>query len=582
MVDPITVEVVRHALIAAAEEMKTNLRRTAYNPIIYEVLDFSCGVLDRNTRMVAQSDGLPIFLGNLTATVSTMVADVGVDRLRPGDVYLMNDPYEAGNHLNDVATIAPVFSDGDELLGFACTRAHWLDIGGKDPAGSLDATEIMQEGLWFRSVLLQRAGEPVPAVYRMIEHNIRYARNMLGDLRAQVAATHVGAQRVREIFARHGTSVVEQAIASMHQQGDQRTRDAIRLMPDGVYEAETCMDDDCRGNGPLPVKVTATVEGSDLTIDLAGSHGQNVGPVNAGLPATEAACKIALKALTHPRTPTTDGDFEALRVLCPEDSMFNAQFPAPTFMYTTHLITLTDLVIRALSGATPRMAVAGHYGHLCGFFFVGFEPTDGELYIHQEPEHGGWGAGPHGDGESAMISIANGDTQNLPAEIIEARFPLRVERHALRPDTGGPGMYRGGLGTYRDYRVLGHNPEMTSVIDRRTCPPWGLQGGGSGSPARVMVDAEGAAPAEYGNGRRVRVGADQVVSVQTPGGGGWGSPLARDPEQVRLDVERGYVTSAAARLHYGVVVDEVGEFLDADATARVREDLSRDEGVTTP
>ncbi|QBI20843.1 hydantoinase B/oxoprolinase family protein [Egibacter rhizosphaerae] len=571
-IDPVRVEVVRHALIAAAEEMKTNLMRTAYNPIIYEVLDFSCGVFDRAGRMVAQADGLPIFLGNLAVAVQWVVHDVGVESLRPGDVFLMNDPYLTGNHLNDVAAVAPVFSRGGELLGFTSTRAHWLDIGGKDPGGSIDSTDVVQEGLWFRSVQVLREGRQDEHVTRLIEHNIRYTKNMMGDLRAQTAAALSGAARVAEIFGRHGRDTVESVITVMHRQGEQRTRQAISDMRDGVYRASSCLDDDCLGNGPLPVEVTAQVHGDQLHIDLQGSHAQNVGPVNCGLPATLAACRIALKCLTHPHTPATEGDFAPLHLDCPDDSMFNAQYPAPTFMYGTHLILLIDTIVSALSEAIPERVAAAHYGNLSGFFFVGTDPRSGELYIHQEPENGGWGAGPHGDGESAMIFIADGDTRNIPAEVIETRFPLRLERHELRQDSGGPGQHRGGLGIVRDYRVLDHHAEMTCIMERQQCPPWGLFGGEAAAHCRTVAHPGTGAEQVYQKGMRVPVGADGLVSIQTGGGGGWGPPAHRDPEAVRRDVEAGYVSAHAAERDYHVVLDPHSLDIDPTPTNQRRAD----------
>jgi len=532
-------------------------------------------VFDHRCNMIAQADGLPIFLGNLAAAVRTVVEDVGKENFRPGDLYLINDPYKTGTHVNDVTTVCPVFDDDNELVGFTSSRAHWLDVGGKDPGGSIDSTDVVQEGLWLRSVRLYEEGELNESVWRIIEYNVRYTKNMLGDLRAQVAASRTGEARIREIFRRHGRDTTQAAIDLMLQQGEQRTRAALRAMKDGTYEAESCLDDDCLGNGPLRVKVTATVDGDHLTIDLEGSSPQNPGPVNCGLPATISACRIALKCLTDPETPVTEGDFAPLTVKAPEGSMYNAQYPAPSFMYGTHLILLIDVVIKALSQAVPDKAIAGHYGNLSGFMFVGTDPRTDQMYIHQEPENGGWGAGPHGDGESALIFIADGDTRNLPAEILETRFPLRLERHALRQDSGGPGKHRGGLGILREYRVLGHDTYMTCIMDRKTCPPWGLSGGKPGAHCRVVRNPDRDTAQVIQKGMRVLVRDGDLVSVQTGGGGGWGDPLDRDPERVRDDVVAGYVSLEAARREYGVVLDPEQLTVDAAATERLRAEMRR-------
>ncbi len=568
-IDPITLEVIRHAFIAAADEMKINLMRTAYNPIIYEVLDFSCGVFDRNCRMIAQADGLPIFLGNLTAAVRAVVEDVGRERLKPGDIYLFNDPYVAGNHVNDVTTVMPVFH-GDDLVAFTSTRAHWLDIGGKDPGGSIDCTDIVQEGLWLRSIQLYDGGHLNDSVWRIIEYNVRYTKNMLGDLRAQVAASRTGEERMAEIFTRHGSAATEAAIAELLRQGEERARAAIRAMPDGEYEAEACLDDDCLGNGPLPVRVKAIVDGDSLTLDLAGSAPQNVGPVNCGLPATLAACRIAFKAMTSFDVPANEGDFVPLELTAPEDSMFNATYPAPTFMYGTHLILLSDVVIRALSQAVPDRTIAGHYGSLTGFMIVGHDPGSGKLYIQQEPEVGGWGASARGDGENAMIFVADGDTRNILAEVIESRFPLRLERHELRQDSGGPGRNRGGLGIYREYRIVGHDAHMTCIMDREQCPPWGLFDGKPADHDRVVVTAPDGSEDVHLKGMRVPVGDGTLISVQTGGGGGWGDPFQREVERVRQDIVAGYVGADTARSEYGVALDPETLVVDEAETRRLR------------
>ena len=569
-IDPITLEVIRHASIAAAEEMKTNLMRTAHNPIIYEVLDFSCGIFDHRCNMIAQADGLPGFLGNLAAAIRVVVDDIGIENFRPGDLYLINDPYETGVHVNDVTTVNPVFDDDGEIIAFTSARAHWLDIGAKDPGGSIDSTDIVQEGLWFRSVRLYEEGELNESIWRIIQYNVRYTRAMLGDLQAQVAASRTGEKRIQEIFRRHGRATVRAALDELLRQGEQRARTAIRAMKDGVYEAESRLDDDCLGNGPLEVKVKAIVDGDTLTIDLTGSHAQNVGPVNCGLPATLSGCRVALKSLTAPHAPVTEGDFAPLELIVPEKNMFNAAYPAPTFMYGTHLILLGDTVMKALSKALPDTVIAAHYGNLAGCMFFGTDPRTGQLYIHQEPENGGWGAGPHGDGESALIFSLDGDTRNIPAEVIENRFPLRMERHELRQDSGGPGKNRGGLGILREYRILGHEARMMCIMDRKVDPPWGLWDGKAAAHCRTVVNPGTDREVVHQKimGELVRDG--DLISVQTGGGGGWGDPLERDPEKVQRDVRAGYISFAAAKKEYGVVLDRETLEIDREATEKLR------------
>lgn len=569
-IDPVRLEVLRHGCIAAADEMKLNLRRTAHNPIIYEVLDFSVGVFDRYGRMIAQADGLPIFLGSLGVAVECVIADVGVEHFRPGDLYLFNDPYAQGNHINDVTTVMPTFDAAGELAAFAVTRAHWLDIGGKDPGGAIDSTDVVQEGLWLRSVRLYEEGVLNDSVWRIIEYNIRYRENMLGDLRAQVAASRTGAARMRSLLDRYGREQFDIAVKTILEQGAQRSRAAVAALPDGVYEAEAQLDDDCLGHGPLDVRAVVRIAGDELIVDLTGSAPQNIGPVNCGLPATMSACRIALKAFTTPDLPANEGDFAPLRMIVPEGSMFHARYPAPTFMYGTHLILLVDVIVRALSAAAPNRALAGHYGNLSGFQLTGVDPRSGRPYIQQEPEVGGWGAHAGGDGESAMIFVCDGDTRNVPVETMESRFPLRMERHALRPDSGGPGQHRGGLGILREYRIVDHEAQLMAIMDRAVCPPWGLAGGRAAQHCRVVVQTVGGTPDVQQKVIRYPLAEGTVVSVQTGGGGGWGQAFERDVEAVRRDVIAGYVTADAAQSAYGVALDPKTLEVDERKTIQLR------------
>jgi N-methylhydantoinase B len=384
---------------------------------------------------------------------------------------------------------------------------------------------------------------------------------MLGDLRAQVAASRTGAERVRALVARHGADAVEAAIEALLAQGEARARAAVASMPDGVYEVETWVDGDCAGNGPLPVRVRLTIEGDEVGVDLSGCGEQVPGPVNCGLPAAVASCRIALKAFTAPGTPATEGDFAPLTVHAPAGSRYNAVYPAPTFLYAKGL---TDAVLRALTLAQPERGIAGNYDDLAGFMLVGVDPRTAALYIQQEPENGGWGATAELDGESALIFSGDGDTRNIPVEVLEARFPLRVERHALREDSGGPGRRRGGLGIVRDYRVLGHDASMLAIMDRTVCRPWGLLGGEDAEPDVVLVGETA-----YVQATNVPVANGSLVSVRTGGGGGWGPPEQREPGRVAADVRAGYVSAAAARERYRVALDATGA-VDHEETATLR------------
>ena len=568
-IDPIMLEIIRHGLIAVAAEMKINLMRTAYNTVIYEVLDFSVGLFDRDGNMIAQTSGLPIFLGNLGQAIRVLKQDVGESSLRAGDVYLTNDSYAVGSHLNDVNVIEPIFDDGT-LVGFAVSRAHWIDVGGRDPGGWFsDTTEIYQEGIRLRSIRLYEAGEINRSVMQFIEDNIRYSESVLGDLRAQIASCHTGRDRFLDIIKRYGRDTVMLAISEIQRQAEAATRLAISNMKDGIYSAESFMDDDGVAIDRPAVCVTVTVAGDHMVIDLTGSSPQVKGPINLGLPGTISACRVALKCLTSPNSPVAVGAFVPLRVIVPEDCMFNAKPPAPCAVWII-AITLIDTIFKALSKALPAAVPAGQYGDVAAIFIFGKDPRDSRPYLIVEPEGGGWGAFRNRDGESVLIAIADGDTRNIPVEVFEKRYPLEVVRYAVREDSGGPGQYRGGLGHYRDIRVVGHQANITATLERSKCPPWGLAGGHSGVPNTLIVNPGKTNEEGHQKVSALPLGDGDVVSVRTGGGGGYGVPTKRDPASVREDVIDGYVSLEAAREIYCVAF--LGENLEIDIaeTARLR------------
>lgn len=567
-VDPITLEIIRHGLVAAADEMKINLMRTAYNTVIYEVLDFSVGLFDRDGNMISQTSGLPIFLGNLGETVRTLKKDVGEEGLAPGDVYLTNDSYVAGSHLNDVCAVSPIFLK-DEVLGFAVSRAHWIDVGGRDPGGWFsDTTEIYQEGIRLRSVQLFRAGKPNDAVFRILRDNVRYSDSIMGDVRAQIAACRTGEERFLEIVRHFGKETLLAAISEIHRQAEIVTRKAISEMKDGVYHAEAFMDDDGVAIDRPKIAVTVTVAGDSITLDLAGSAPQVKGPINVSVTATISAARVALKCLTAPLSPVCEGAFKPLRVVVPDDCMFNAKPPAPCAVWIIS-ITLIDTIFRALAPALPHGAPAGQYGDVAAIFIFGDDPRTNRPYLIVEPEGGGWGAFPDRDGESVLIAIADGDTRNIPVEIVETKYPLRIERYEVRQDSGGAGTFRGGLGHYRDFRILDHHARITGTMERSKCPPWGLDGGRDGATNVMVVNPGTHEEHPHQKTSALPLKPNDVVSVRTGGGGGFGSPFQRDPEAVRQDVLDAYVSREAARREYGVILTENLE-VDRGATERAR------------
>ncbi|MBX5490241.1 MAG: hydantoinase B/oxoprolinase family protein [Chloroflexi bacterium] len=545
-VDPITLEVVRSALIACADEMATVLSRTAYNMMIYEVHDFCVGLLDPEGQIVAQNTGgLPIFLADLGAAIVDGVQTFGPDRFAPGDVVLMNYPYICGQHLNNVVVYTPFFHDG-ALVAFPAVRAHWVDIGGArvgfGPGGT---TEIYAEGLQLRSVKLYEAGRLNDSIERIIADNVRLPHAALGDLRAQIAACRVGERRLAELYDRYGASTIAACVRQIWDQAETLARQAVRAIPDGEYCAESFLDPDPfhPEAGPIPIRVRVVVEGDSFTVDLSGLPPQLRGSLNAGESGGVAAARVAFKAVTLPELPVNEGAFRPLRVILPPGTMLSAQPPAPVGNWSLSLPTVVDTLLRALAPALPHLIPAGHKADMGGYTFHGFDRARGRPFIAMGITGGGWGGRPHEDGPSATVSICQGDVRNVPVELQEAYYPLLVERLALRPDSGGDGQYRGGLGVELRVRAL-QDLAVNRSIERAQCAPWGLHGGQPGAPPCNIVERADGRREEYAHTiSRLPLAEGDVITILTGGGGGWGAPARRDPSLRARDRLRGYVTA---------------------------------------
>lgn len=566
--DPIWREVLRHRLMGIVAEMSETLKRAAYTPTIYEVLDFSNALHNTAGDVVAQALGIPIFLGAMSASCRAAIDAFGPEGLHPGDVIIANDPHLAGGtHVNDVNVLMPIFHDG-QLVMFAQSKAHWRDIGGKDTGSwSPDAADIFQEGLRLPPVKLMAAGSLNEALLAVITCNSRLPVNARGDLMAQVAACRAGERRVTELMARYGAEKVLATLADILDHGERLIRAEIARIPDGTYTAEEWLDADGPTDTPVPIRVQVTVSGSDLTVDFTGTGPQNPhGIANTVLAGTVSAVRMAVKSLTDPHLPANEGCYRPIRVIAPPGTCVNAQPPAPVTVglgAVNHVVI--EAVLKALAPVLPERAIAGSNGSINAMQLYGQDPETGSLFIHGMPYSGGWGARAGRDGVSVLQGAVNGDCRNIPAEIIETKYPLRVEQMALIPDSGGPGRTRGGLGARTDYRVLCDGVRMNTALIRYRFQPWGLFGGGPGQGNRTVIDAEQV----LHRASRHPVPRGAVVSHQMGGGGGYGPARERPIAAVVRDVVYGYVTPEAARRDYGVCVDADGR-VDMEATARLR------------
>src|ERR1700733_1184181 len=480
-INPITVEVVRNAVNAYADEMATALCKSAYNMMIYEVRDFCVGLLDTQARMISQNrGGLPIFLADLGIAVQDGIERYGLGGFAPGDVIIMNHGQVCGQHLNNVVIYAPCFHGG-EGVAFAASRAHWVDIGGSRVGfGSVETTEIYQEGLQFRSLRIYEAGKRNETLWQIITDNVRFADAALGDLRAQVAACQIGIRRFAELVVRYGHDAVTGAIAAIWDNTEREARAVVAKVPDGIYEAESFLDNDGRNlDVKLRIKVKVIVDGSRMVVDFSGLNDQVPGPTNSGYSGGLAAARVAFKCLTLPHAPVNEGCFRPLEIILPEGKLLNARSPAALGLWSIPLPTVIDTILKALAPALPDRIPAAHKGDMGGCSFSGFR-ADGKRYLLMNIFGGGWGGRPREDGESASVSICQGDVRNAPVELQEIQYPFLIERFALRQDSGGAGRYRGGLGVELTYRAL--QKAVTNVNCERTKdPPWGLNGGRPGA-----------------------------------------------------------------------------------------------------
>jgi N-methylhydantoinase B len=555
--DPFTIEILKDSLIAIGDEMFVALQRTSQSPIIYEVLDFGSGLTDAEGQLITQGNGVTVFIGTLSPAVRYTLEKFGPDHLAPGDVVATNDPYEGGGtHLSDVTLVVPIFY-GDELVAFAASKAHWTEVGGKDPGSwTTDSTEVFQEGLQLPCVKVWDAGQPVQSVIDIIAANVRLPDMTLGDMHAQAAALRLGEARFQQLCDKYGVGVVLGAMQELLDYGERATRRALADLPNGVYEAENMIDDDGIGNGPFPVRVKVTVTDDEFVCDFTGSHGQVPGPVNTSVTGLFSGARTLFMAVTDPSVSVNDGCFRPLRIVCPPGTIFSAERPAPVSTYWETLNYVTDLLWKALAPIVPDRLPAGHFLSVCGSVVAGQHPDTDELFLLVEPHAGGWGGATEKDGEQGLMCVADGETYMVPIEVLETRYGVLVERYAL--DTAplaGTGMHRGGRGCVRAYRAVADEIFVTATCGRHKFVPWGVDGGADGSRNEVRFHHADGRVVAMGKCARYRLVRDEVVEIVTGTGGGFGSPLARDPERVRDDVLDGYVTRESAERDYGVLLD---------------------------
>ena len=566
-VDAVTLEVLRNAAAAVAEEMNATLVRTAYSPNVTDRLDCSCALFDADGAMVAQAENIPVHLGAMPHSVTAAIEAFPPASLDPGDAILLNDPFHGGAHLPDLTLVNPIFhqtADGGDpdLVGFAANRAHHADVGGSR-AGSVaaDSTEIYQEGLRIPPVKLIEAGEANPGVLDLLLANVRTPEERRGDLGAQRAANATARRRVTELIDRHGLATYSEATAEIQDYSERRMRSAVADLPDGEYRFEDALDDDGRGNEDLAIAATVTVDGERVVVDFAGTAAQTEGPLNAPIAVTTSATYYAVRCLTDPEIPPNAGCYRPVEVRAPERTIVNAEPPAAVVGGNLEVSQrVVDVVLGAMAEAAPGRAVAAGQGTMNNLTLGGTDPRDGEPYAFYETQAGGFGGRAGGDGMDA-VHVHMSNTRNTPVEVLETAYPFRVLRYALRPDSGGAGEFRGGLGIRRDVEVRGE-AACSLLGDRRRHRPYGIDGGEPGAPGEDWLLRAGGDDAASEATRldpktTLELVAGDAISIRTPGGGGYGDPADRDPEAIARDLRLEKLTPAAAREWYGVEPDEL-------------------------
>jgi len=550
-ISPIRVEIIRNALVAAAEEMSITIWRTSRSTVVREILDFSTAVFDAEGNNVAQSARIPVHLNSMSACLSTLLRDfIPLSDWHDGDIVVTNDPYSGGQHLPDIQTFRPVFHDG-KRVAIVGTLCHHVDVGGGAPGSYYaDAREIFQEGIRIPPLKLANKGVTNQAILDLVLHNVRQPDETSGDLNAQIAALGIGARAVERVAGKYGADDLDAAMAEILDGSARMMRAAIAAMPDGVGHFVELVDDDGQTEGPIRLEVTVTKSGEHINVDFSGSSPQAQGPVNNTPAMTCSAVYYALLAAIGRDIPANSGCYQPIDVFLPVGSIVNAQFPAPVTgrMVVNHRIATA--VFGALAQLIPDRIPAAYYAISYVYALATVEPN-GRRRVYFDIEVGGWGGHKGGDGASALSCGLHNNT-NAPIEMVEAKYPVTFTKYGLLPDTGGPGLHRGGLGLVREFRLDAPIGSLSTNFERYKHAPYGIGGGGKGSLSRTTVTSpDGTQRPLASKVSGIPIAAGDIITIETSGGGGWGDPQLRASEAVASDLADGLISKAAASNLYG-------------------------------
>jgi len=549
MIDLTTMEVIKGALIYAAEEMGIALKKSAYSPNIKERMDHSCAIFNQRRELIAQAEHIPVHLGSMALAVKLGVEEY-TGKLEPDDILLLNDPYISGTHLPDLTLIAPIFHN-NKIIGYAANKAHHTDVGGKAP-GSLaaDSSELYQEGLIIPPIKFVKRGVVDPEISRLIRSNVRTPEVQMGDLRAQIAANNTGKRRVLELVEQYGVDVVHGAMDAIMDYSERRMREEISLMPDGEYSAVDYIESILPDDGDVDIRVKVIKKDDKLVFDYTGTHTQVERPVNAPLGVTIAGIYFTLISITDPTIPVNDGCFRPITLKIPLGCMMNPKRPAPVAGGNVETSQRNaDVIMKAFSQIVPEKVPAAGQGTMNNITIGGLK-DDGEPWTFYETIGGGSGARPDRDGVDGIhVNMTN--TMNTPIETLEAYMPLRFKAYRLRPDSGGPGKYRGGCGIERVWTLTSAKATLSIMAERNKIKPWGIAGGHGGVVGKYILVSPDGSETKLPSKCTVSISRGDTLIIRTPGGGGYGDPRDRAVEAIEEDVLNGLVSIEAAHGIYG-------------------------------
>ena len=576
-IDPVTFEVLRSIFEYAADRMSTVLQRASFSPILADMVDFSNAIYDYEAKLLSQAANCPVHLAAMKFSAEAIIDKYPVSEMKPGDVYVVNDPYAGGTHINDITFLLPIFF-ADEILGFAVSRGHWMDLGGGAAGGqAFDGTHIAGEGLRLPPIRLYDEGRVRDDLLGIIMNNTRTPHFVKGDLQAHIGCLKAAEQEMQKAAEKYGIGILKLAMKQLQAYTERIVRKSIEEIPDGTYEAEDYADTDGHSEQPIPIKVKLIIEGSEITVDFEGSAPVVKGAINSPYANTASATFYSLQFFLAPHAPQNQGMFEPISIRLPDDCWLNAKWPAPTIGCTTLTSSkITSAIWQALAKACPER-VTGSTNAECNWFVSSIVASDGSSDVFSDLPAGGWGGTPYADGMS-VTEDPLGNCMNMPAETAELLFPIAYESFELRTDSAGPGKHRGGLGAVFKVRYLADG-ELSMESSRTLQGSPGVNGGQASDVQRqTKICADGNGQVIGGIDERgvwhspllssVPFKPGETFMFESTGGGGWGNPLERDPQAVLDDVLDEYISAITAAEIYGVVINDAQ--VDAAATRAPR------------